>query len=164
MINGFSYSWYNKHITRGEAEDLLKKEVPFFFNNIVLTNLYLNPPKKKRHCVLLHWIFRACSCTLAFAKCLCTCIWVHGFDTTKKVAQPSCCLLVNFLLQDRDTQLVGGIMVIQQAIPITFFFNPHGVVCHFLALRYQAKEGAFMVRDSRHAGVYTVSVFTRTPG
>ncbi|KAK3564365.1 hypothetical protein QTP86_017331 [Hemibagrus guttatus] len=26
------------------------------------------------------------------------------------------------------------------------------------------KEGAFMVRDSRHAGVYTVSVFTKAPG
>uniref|UniRef100_A0A8C8IGH4 Uncharacterized protein n=1 Tax=Oncorhynchus tshawytscha TaxID=74940 RepID=A0A8C8IGH4_ONCTS len=26
------------------------------------------------------------------------------------------------------------------------------------------KEGAFVVRDSRHAGVYTVSVFTKAPG
>lgn len=27
MINCFSYSWYNKNITRAEAENLLKKEV-----------------------------------------------------------------------------------------------------------------------------------------
>ncbi|XP_070692396.1 tyrosine-protein kinase ITK/TSK [Pempheris klunzingeri] len=31
-------------------------------------------------------------------------------------------------------------------------------------LMKQGKEGAFMVRDSRQAGVYTVSVFTRAPG
>lgn len=29
---------------------------------------------------------------------------------------------------------------------------------------FQAKEGAFMVRDSRQAGVYTVSVYTKAPG
>lgn len=29
---------------------------------------------------------------------------------------------------------------------------------------FQGKEGAFMVRDSRQAGVYTVSVFTKAPG
>ncbi|XP_031653115.1 tyrosine-protein kinase ITK/TSK-like [Oncorhynchus kisutch] len=28
----------------------------------------------------------------------------------------------------------------------------------------EGKEGAFVVRDSRHAGVYTVSVFTKAPG
>lgn len=28
----------------------------------------------------------------------------------------------------------------------------------------QGKEGAFMVRDSRQAGVYTVSVYTKAPG
>ncbi|XP_034454522.1 tyrosine-protein kinase ITK/TSK [Hippoglossus hippoglossus] len=31
-------------------------------------------------------------------------------------------------------------------------------------LMKEAKEGAFMVRDSRQAGVYTVSVFTKAPG
>ncbi|XP_068570499.1 tyrosine-protein kinase ITK/TSK isoform X1 [Cebidichthys violaceus] len=31
-------------------------------------------------------------------------------------------------------------------------------------LMKQGKEGAFMVRDSRQAGVYTVSVFTKAPG
>uniref|UniRef100_A0A4W5LQF6 Tyrosine-protein kinase n=1 Tax=Hucho hucho TaxID=62062 RepID=A0A4W5LQF6_9TELE len=31
-------------------------------------------------------------------------------------------------------------------------------------LMTEGKEGAFMVRDSRHAGVYTVSVFTKAPG
>ncbi|XP_031713551.1 tyrosine-protein kinase ITK/TSK isoform X2 [Anarrhichthys ocellatus] len=31
-------------------------------------------------------------------------------------------------------------------------------------LMKQGKEGAFMVRDSRQAGVYTVSVFTKSPG
>ncbi|KAL6117927.1 itk [Pungitius sinensis] len=31
-------------------------------------------------------------------------------------------------------------------------------------LMNQGKEGAFMVRDSRQAGVYTVSVFTKAPG
>lgn len=29
---------------------------------------------------------------------------------------------------------------------------------------FEGKEGAFMVRDSRQAGVYTVSVFTKAPG
>nr|XP_029513118.1 tyrosine-protein kinase ITK/TSK-like [Oncorhynchus nerka] len=33
-----------------------------------------------------------------------------------------------------------------------------------MCLFVQGKEGAFMVRDSRHAGVYTVSVFTKAPG
>uniref|UniRef100_UPI003AB012A7 tyrosine-protein kinase ITK/TSK isoform X2 n=1 Tax=Centroberyx gerrardi TaxID=166262 RepID=UPI003AB012A7 len=31
-------------------------------------------------------------------------------------------------------------------------------------LMREGKEGGFMVRDSRHAGVYTVSVFTKAPG
>lgn len=31
-------------------------------------------------------------------------------------------------------------------------------------LMREGKEGAFMVRDSRQAGVYTVSVFTKAPG
>ncbi|KAM4621537.1 tyrosine-protein kinase ITK/TSK [Polymixia lowei] len=31
-------------------------------------------------------------------------------------------------------------------------------------LMREGKEGAFMVRDSRHAGVYTVTVFTKAPG
>lgn len=47
---------------------------------------------------------------------------------------------------------------------ITVVFHPHDVVCIVLPLGCKAKEGAFMVRDSRHPGVYTVSVFTRTPG
>ncbi|XP_060935786.1 tyrosine-protein kinase ITK/TSK [Limanda limanda] len=33
-----------------------------------------------------------------------------------------------------------------------------------ILLMNQGKEGAFMVRDSRQAGVYTVSVFTKAPG
>lgn len=47
---------------------------------------------------------------------------------------------------------------------ITDVFDLNNVICNLLPLCCQAKEGAFMVRDSRHAGVYTVSVFTRTPG
>uniref|UniRef100_A0A8C4CAV7 Tyrosine-protein kinase n=1 Tax=Denticeps clupeoides TaxID=299321 RepID=A0A8C4CAV7_9TELE len=36
------------------------------------------------------------------------------------------------------------------------------VPCTYIAEKN--KEGAFIVRDSRHAGVYTVSVFTKAPG
>lgn len=40
------------------------------------------------------------------------------------------------------------------------------VVVHFLSfcLSLQGKEGAFMVRESRQRGVYTVSVFTKAAG
>ena len=61
-------------------------------------------------------------------------------------------------------KMTAGISCRLNKQPIHMSNNLHLLFHFYYFSTFKGKEGAFMVRDSSHVGVYTVSVFTKAPG
>lgn len=140
--------WYSKHMTRSQAEQLLKQEVSVWPQ--VNGSLFALQAR------ILNWGLAAV-CTSRQGSVKALILWGPNY-TLQGQKQWGCSSNVELGSEIRVSVLswvwAVGMLV---AVP----FPPDG---QLLFPSFQGKEGGFIVRDSSKAGKYTVSVFAKSTG